>query len=618
MDKDAEHWKDKYFVSLENLDKKEKDWAEVEMALRRCISRLTLAADTSNPRVDDQLERLRNSARGEKNIERLQHMVDGIVETATEKGSRVSPVRALAGLIEAINWPPGLGKGVGRLRKNLEKPKAGAELAEHVQTLTGLLNDAIDSALAILPATAKKESGQNSVEKKKTGLLSSLFSGESKPAPAAQSKSLVSVEETDELLFASNMMIELLGRMRLSEDLQDVVARLKDRCRDLETRQALNDVLTDIAKLVSDTSKGENSGDAGHSAGTGIEIHEVLIQLVERLHVPDDMLEHAQSLKDQWEYGIDEDKIIDALEKIADLVIDIRKRVEKERGELQDFLQELTSQLELIDKHIQEDLNHNREAYKTNQEFGKVVDGQMRDMESDVREATVLDDLKMVVSSRLADIQKHMDSFKEREEQRNEKMEQRVELLNERLNTVETESGQLREKIAEEQQNAIRDALTGIPNRLGWNQRIEQEFSRWRRYNTPLSIIIWDIDDFKKVNDTYGHKAGDKVLTTVAHILRDKIRDTDFLARMGGEEFVTLLPETTADAAIVAAEKLRKSIEACEFHHGDSPVSITASAGLTEFRAGDTEESAFERADKYLYTAKRTGKNRCVSDKDNK
>lgn len=617
MEKSAEHWKDKFFTSLEDMDKKEKDWNEVEKALRRCISRLSLAADTTNPKLDDQLERLRNSVRGEKNIVRLQRMVDGIVETATEKSGSISPVSAIAGLIEAIKWPPGLGKGVGRLRKDLTKRGANNELGVHVQTLTKLLNDAIDRALASVPSS-DPDKATDTVEKKKAGLLSSLFGGEVKTDIAKESQSIVTAEQTDELVFASNMMLELLGRMRLSAELQNIVARLKDRCRDLETRQALNDVLSDIAVLVSENAKGEKSDDEAQAGNPGIEIHEVLIQLVERLHVPEDMLEHAESLKGQWEYGIDDDKVVDALEKIADMVIDIRMRVEKERSELQDFLQQLTNQLELIDDHIQEDLNHNREAYKSNQEFGKEVDGQMRNMETDVRDATALEDLKDVVSSRLMDIQKHMDSFKEREEKRNEEMENRVEILNERLSTVESESDQLKDKIAEEQQNAIRDALTGVPNRLGWNQRIEQEYSRWKRYNTPLSIIVWDIDDFKKVNDTYGHNAGDKVLTTVAHVLRDKIRDTDFLARFGGEEFITLLPETTIDAAIIAAEKLRKAIEGCEFHHGDSPVLITASAGLTEFKKGDTEDSVFERADKYLYIAKHAGKNRCVSDKDKK
>ena len=129
-------------------------------------------------------------------------------------------------------------------------------------------------------------------------------------------------------------------------------------------------------------------------------------------------------------------------------------------------------------------------------------------------------------------------------------------------------------------------------------------------------LVIWDVDDFKKINDTYGHKAGDKVLVTIATVLYDNIRETDFIARFGGEEFVLLLPETNIDNAASVTEKLRKAIAECQFHHGDKDVQITVSAGLTEFVSGDSVESAFERADQYMYTAKRGGKNRCISDKD--
>jgi diguanylate cyclase len=163
----------------------------------------------------------------------------------------------------------------------------------------------------------------------------------------------------------------------------------------------------------------------------------------------------------------------------------------------------------------------------------------------------------------------------------------------------------------------MRDALTRVPNRLAWEERVAQEYGRWRRYRSPLVLVVWDVDDFKKVNDTYGHKAGDKVLVTIANVLNDQIRETDFLARFGGEEFVLLLTETTLDDSLAVIEKLRKAIEYCQFHHGDKAVPITVSGGFTEFKGEDTVETAFERADQFLYKAKRIGKNRCLSDNDN-
>ena len=122
------------------------------------------------------------------------------------------------------------------------------------------------------------------------------------------------------------------------------------------------------------------------------------------------------------------------------------------------------------------------------------------------------------------------------------------------------------------------------------------------------------MDDFKAINDRYGHKAGDKVLRTIASVLNEHLREIDFLARYGGEEFVTVLPETDLAQALLVAEKLRASIEQCDFHHRDVPVRITVSGGVAQFREGDTPDSVFERADTQLYRAKSDGKNRCYGD----
>lgn len=611
MDKTTEQWKAKYLDSLENYESKERQWRDVESALRRCISRLTLAADGRSRDLDEKLERLRNSVRGERNIDRLQHMIDGIIESATSQGGKVSAAAAINAMLNQLAWPPGLGRGMKKLQKQLATRDANDHIETHVSELTGLLNEAIRRA-----ANAADIEPADKTTKK--GILVGLFArGEQESSVttvASPSQGISGADDLDELAFAAQILDELLARMRLASSLQDEVARLRDRTRRIQTRAILRQLLTDIAEMVSSAGAMQDQ-QQDRAVAESAEIHEVLIQLLERLNIPDELQVRAEQLKTQWEYGIEDDKLIDAITAIADLVIEMRMQVERERGELQDFLQQLTSQLDLIEDHIQEDGRLNREAYESNRAFGRDVDGHMRCIESGMREATGLEALKKLVSDRLDAIQGHMDSFREREDQRNGEMEERVKLLNDRLQQVESESEQLRKKITREQENAIKDALTGIPNRLGWNQRFEYEYSRWRRYSTPLSLIVWDVDDFKKINDSYGHNAGDKVLITIARVFRDMIRDTDYLARFGGEEFVVLLPETPLDDALVAAEKLRTAIEACQFHHADEPVRITASGGITEFIKGDTQESVFERADKHLYAAKRAGKNRCSSDR---
>ncbi|WP_457643275.1 GGDEF domain-containing protein [Persephonella sp.] len=151
------------------------------------------------------------------------------------------------------------------------------------------------------------------------------------------------------------------------------------------------------------------------------------------------------------------------------------------------------------------------------------------------------------------------------------------------------------------------DALTGIYNKGKFNQVLEEELKKVKRYGRPLGIILFDIDHFKKINDTYGHQVGDYVLKTIAKIVKENIRDTDTFARWGGEEFVILAPETDLNGLKILAEKLRKTIEEYPFEHVEK---VTSSFGITEAVPEDTTDTVIRRADEALYLAKERGRNR--------
>ena len=154
---------------------------------------------------------------------------------------------------------------------------------------------------------------------------------------------------------------------------------------------------------------------------------------------------------------------------------------------------------------------------------------------------------------------------------------------------------------------ATTDALTAAYNRRKLNELTLAELERVRRYGRPLSLFILDIDHFKRVNDTYGHEAGDQVLVTLAGLLRAGIRATDSLARWGGEEFVVLSPGVTADGEAHLAERLRAAAAA---HDHASVGTVTASFGVAEHSPGETPDELFARADRALYRAKDGGRNR--------
>lgn len=167
---------------------------------------------------------------------------------------------------------------------------------------------------------------------------------------------------------------------------------------------------------------------------------------------------------------------------------------------------------------------------------------------------------------------------------------------------------------AEIEKLATTDGLTGLFNHRRFQERLTEELKRLKRYNEPLSLILTDIDFFKKVNDTYGHPAGDQVLRGVAQLIREAIRDIDIPARYGGEEFAVILPGTTDEGARTIAERLRKAVMGATFSVDDKGLKVTISVGIASAPADATvKEDLIELTDKSLYHAKHNGRNQCVT-----
>ncbi|MGC8555360.1 MAG: diguanylate cyclase [Candidatus Acidulodesulfobacterium sp.] len=155
------------------------------------------------------------------------------------------------------------------------------------------------------------------------------------------------------------------------------------------------------------------------------------------------------------------------------------------------------------------------------------------------------------------------------------------------------------------------DALTGINNRRFFDDKLVELLNIALRYNRPLSLIMFDIDHFKSINDTYGHETGDIILKEISSIVKESLRTTDFFARYGGEEFMVIAPETPLKTALELAKRLRYKIEKHDFNIGQS---VTCSFGITEVKDNDTSQSIIHRADGALYEAKDTGRNKVCTD----
>ena len=158
------------------------------------------------------------------------------------------------------------------------------------------------------------------------------------------------------------------------------------------------------------------------------------------------------------------------------------------------------------------------------------------------------------------------------------------------------------------------DPLTGLFNRRAFLEKIENEAIRFKRNQKPFSILFGDIDLFKKINDTYGHSAGDAILVNISSILNTEKREIDQVARWGGEEFLILLPETNLKGAVQLGNKIRKSISAKPITHEGQEINVTMSFGVSEYNSETHIEKIIDLADQRLYLAKNSGRNKVVSE----
>jgi len=161
------------------------------------------------------------------------------------------------------------------------------------------------------------------------------------------------------------------------------------------------------------------------------------------------------------------------------------------------------------------------------------------------------------------------------------------------------------------QKLSIIDSLTGIFNRYKIDSALKQQIAYSKRSNTPLSIIFFDIDHFKRINDTYGHQAGDEILKKLTVLIKEHLREYDIFGRWGGEEFIIILPDTSVKQAVKVAQKLKSIIEKNKFKYIDK---LTCSFGVTELKPEDNSDSFLTRVDSLMYEAKKRGRNKIISD----
>lgn len=307
------------------------------------------------------------------------------------------------------------------------------------------------------------------------------------------------------------------------------------------------------------------------------------------------------------------DQLPEILSSLTEIVGQRIQRIERAKQEIEALLSQMVGRLDEISQFVA-DQNHNQnQSLASSETLNTHLVGEMKAMGESVESAGDLQQIRRQVRSRLDSIGQHLQEFRQREATQSSAIRTRNEQMGARVAELEAEAKRLHNQLKDEQRLSSIDALTQIPNRLAYEKRIDEELKRWQRFKQPTCIAVWDIDHFKRINDTCGHPAGDRVLRAVAECLAGRIRGTDFIARYGGEEFVMILCGTKIDDAVRVIDGMRIAIAALKLHFRGTPLSLTISSGVTALLPRDSSDAAFERADKALYQAKERGRNCCVS-----
>lgn len=603
---EAQRWKEKYLQALERQEQLEERWEARLDLLRRSLVRSSFAVEGGDPAVERCMQQLRAVLREGDLDDGLSALVprleSAVLNGERERHERVARlIGALQRLVEqllALTPPNEVRKSLKRYARQAEKRAAQAS---ELPALLGELAGLQAQTLAV----------QDSSEKRADGLLQRLFGHGQRTlaeqvaeAPVPQvAEPHAERTETAQVVCATTRRDDFDWSLLL--DQLPMPAALFDEPEPAAPQEAEEQPAADAAP------------DEGHYAlpmmseqaysAIAEHVQATLFGLLDDLQLPESHGPQAAALRERVERGLNWYELVPVLD---DLAVLMRAATSESQREFENYLQSLNERLSTM----QDNLSAAHEGVAQSQEAARVLDDELRQhvggLRHSVLEANDLASLKQAVRTRLDGLLATADAYQQRHSQHENQLGERLQQLVGRVTSLEQAASGLRQRLEEQRQLALVDTLTELPNRAAWDERLEVEVARWQRYGGELLLAVLDVDHFKRINDDFGHLAGDRVLKIIAAELRKRLRKTDFIARFGGEEFALLLPHTPLPEGLRLLDTLRQGIEQCPFHFKGEPVTVTLSGGLGRFAEGETLEQVFERADHALYAAKDAGRNR--------
>ncbi|MBV4540282.1 GGDEF domain-containing protein [Pseudomonas vlassakiae] len=641
MTEEAERWKEKYLKSIEKQEKLERRWEARLDLLRRGLVRSTLAAEGSDKVVDECMKEMREVIRSDNMDAGLAGLIPrlekAVLDSEQRRETRMNQVSdALNALVTQLQGLPLPGEVARPLKKLAKKLDGGVAQSRELPPLLGELSGLQGRALSSL---SKPD------DEARPGFLQRLFGNrdhepQHEAAPPAQPAPAIAPPEAQPQPDGP-VLVDLPPRD--ADELQPLTAAAPAPAPEETAHVAQPHVLAEAHRAeqprvvqpeaepqaaeapempeqstdpVPATLEEVFAGDGPYALPDALEppysqvaahIEQTLIGLLDDLSLPERHKAQAQEMRERVARGLNWYELIPVLDDLAVLMLAI---TDSGQHEIETYLQQLNERLDSFQSHLHEA----SAGHADNSSAARELDNQLREqvggLQSSVQGAVDVDSLKHILENRLETLLGTMDEHQHERDRREQELAGRLQGLAERVASMEQEALGYREHLEEQRQKALIDPLTGLPNRAAWSEQVEREMLDWQESGGHLAMAILDLDHFKRINDSYGHLAGDKVLKIVADQLRKRLRPRDFIARFGGEEFVLLLPQTSPAAAAQVAETLRAAIAACPFHFKGERVVITTSIGLSAFRSGERGDQVLKRADAALYRAKDQGRNR--------
>ncbi len=306
------------------------------------------------------------------------------------------------------------------------------------------------------------------------------------------------------------------------------------------------------------------------------------------------------------------DDFLETLRELFNLIIEHFEIIGKSLNNTWDFFEELILKINSIHSNTLISMGEHVECAQDDVKKDSDILEKIYGLGEQIEKA---DDLQILKNTLMKSVDDLADLVKENiklKEERYVTFNEHFLRLKKDIDEYKSQTEKLKSSVEKYRIESFTDYLTGLYNRKYMSLRLEEEQERLKRFHSPFVLLMLDIDNFKQINDTYGHIVGDYVLKYIANIIRENIREIDVGFRFGGEEFLILLPETDLKSSCNVAERLRSKIMHTVFKFKDKKIKITVSQGLAEYHEGEHYTDTIERADKLLLKAKQMGKNRVV------